>query len=60
MRLVEQQRLDRLDPRWPAIDAATFASKNLDNAALHVSRQAFIHQSRVISDDDLAREMNAR
>jgi hypothetical protein len=34
MHLVEQHRLDRHDTRWQAIDAAPFASKNLDNAAL--------------------------
>jgi putative transposase len=57
MRLVEQHRIDRHDPRWQAIDAAAFASKNLYNAALYVTRQAFIHQHRVISYEDLAREM---
>jgi hypothetical protein len=28
MQLVEQQRIDRHDPRWAAIDVAAFASKN--------------------------------
>jgi putative transposase len=49
MQLVEQHRIDRHDARWQAIDAAAFASKNLYNAALYVTRQAFIHQSRVVS-----------
>jgi putative transposase len=57
MRLVEQHRIDRHDSRFAAIDAAAFASKNLYNAALYVTRQAFIHDSRVISYEDLAREM---
>jgi putative transposase len=57
MRLVEQHRIDRHDPRWQAIDAAAFASKNLYNAALYVTRQAFIHQQRVITYPELAREM---
>ena len=57
MRLVEQHRIDRHDPRYVAIDAAAFASKNLYNAALYATRQAFIHQRRVISYEELAREM---
>src|SRR5262249_22500662 len=42
MQLVEQHRIDRHDPRWVAIDLAAFASKNLYNAALYVTRQASI------------------
>jgi putative transposase len=58
MRLVEQHRIGRHDPRWPAIDAATFASKNLYNAALYVKRQAFIHQGHIaISYADLDKQM---
>src|SRR5689334_6128286 len=50
MRLVQQHRIDRHDPRWKAIDAATFASKHLYNAALYVKRQAYIHEgNRIIS-----------
>jgi putative transposase len=49
MRLVEQRRIDRHDPRCAAIDAAAFASKNLYNAALYLTRQAFIHQQQVLS-----------
>lgn len=59
MRLVEQHRIDRHDPRWPAIDAAAFASKNLYNAALYVTRQAFIHAGRVVTYEDLARDLKA-
>jgi IS605 OrfB family transposase len=57
VRLVEQHRIDRHDPRWRSIDAAAFASKNLYNAALYLTRQAFIHQQRVISYEELARDM---
>ncbi len=57
MRLVEQHRIDRHDPRWRAIDSAAFASKHLYNAALYLTRQAFIHQHRVIAYPELAREM---
>ncbi len=59
MRLVEQHRIDRYDPRWPAIDAAAFASKNLYNAALYVTRQAFIHAGHVVPYEDLARDLKA-
>ena len=52
MQLVEQHRIDRHDARFAAIDAAAFASKNLYNAALYATRQAFIHQSRVISYEE--------
>ena len=41
MQLVEQHVIARSDPRFAAIDAASFASKNLYNAALYEIRQAF-------------------
>jgi putative transposase len=59
MRLVEQHRIDRHDSRFAAIDAAAFASKNLYNTALSVTRQAFIHQRRVITYEELARDLKA-
>ncbi len=59
MQLVEQHRIDRHDPRFAAIDAAAFASKHLYNAALYVTRQAFIHQRRVIPYDELACDLKA-
>ncbi|HEX3272253.1 MAG TPA: transposase [Ktedonobacterales bacterium] len=57
MRLVEQHRIDRHDSRFASIDAAAFASKNLYNAALYQTRQAFIHQRRIITYEELARDM---
>jgi putative transposase len=48
MQLVEQHHIDRHDPRWVAIDAATFASKNLYNAALYLTRQAYIKQNHTV------------
>ena len=48
MQLVEQHRIDRHDLRWQAIDVAAFASKNLYNAALYLSRQAYIKQDHTI------------
>jgi putative transposase len=56
MRLVEHHRIDRHDPRFAASDGAC-ASKHLDNAALSLTRQAFIHQQQVISYEELARDL---
>src|SRR5215467_15915379 len=57
MRLVEQHVIKRADPRFAAIDAAAFASKHLYNAANYVVRQAFIHEGRVVTYEDLARDL---
>jgi len=57
VQLVEQHRIDRHDSRFLALDTAAFASKNLYNAALYITRQAFIRDHRIISYEDLAREM---
>lgn len=60
MQLVEQHRIDRHDPRFAAIDAATFASKNLYNAALYRKRQAYIFErQRIISYTDLDKLMQS-
>ena len=42
MKLVEQHVIKRGDPRYPRLDAAAFASKNLWNAANYLVRQSFI------------------
>ena len=57
MRLVEQHRIDRHDPRFAAIDAAAFASKNLYNATNYVVRQAYIFRAERIRYEALARQM---
>ena len=44
MKLVEQHVINRSDPRYPRLDEATFASKNLWNAANYLVRQSFIFQ----------------
>jgi putative transposase len=59
MQLVEQHRIDRHDPRWHAIDAATFASKNLYNSTLYVKRQAYIKDQTVIAYGALDKQMQA-
>jgi len=59
MQLVEQHVIDRKDPRYAAIDAAAFASKNLYNAALYEMRQAFIHEGRYLSYSQLDKLMQS-
>src|SRR5579863_8127236 len=59
MQLVEQHVISRTDPRYAAIDAAAFASKNLYNAANYELRQAFIHQGRFISYNQLDKLMQS-
>jgi len=57
MQLVEQQVIDRKDPRYKLIDDAAFKSKNLYNAALYEIRQAFIHQSLYLSYEEMDKRM---
>jgi putative transposase len=57
MKLVEQHVIDRNDPRYGVIDAAAFASKNLYNAALYEMRQAFIHEGKHLSYNEMDRRM---
>jgi len=49
MQLVEQHVIKQSDPRFAAIDRATFASKNLYNAANYELRQSFIFQGVYLS-----------
>src|SRR5262249_28135781 len=46
--LVEQHVIDRKDPRYAAIDAAAFKSKNLYNATLYIVRQTYIFESKYL------------
>src|SRR6266542_7030688 len=57
MRLVEQHRINRHDPRFAAIDAAAFASKNLYNATNYLVHQAYILRAERIRYSALARQM---
>src|SRR6266849_60932 len=59
MQLVEQTIISRQDPRYALIDAAAFASKNLYNAANYELRQAFIHEGRFISYNQLDKLMQS-
>jgi putative transposase len=57
MQLVEQHVIGRNDPRFAAIDAAAFASKNLYNAALYVMRQAYIFEKRYLTYNEMDKRM---
>jgi len=57
VQLVEQHVIDRKDPRFVAIDSASFASKNLYNAALYVLRQAYILEGRYLSYSEMDKRM---
>lgn len=57
MQLVERHVIKRADPRFAAIDAAAFASKNLYNAANYIVRQAFIRDSVYLSYHEMDRRM---
>jgi putative transposase len=49
MKLVEQHIIKQSDPRYQAIDAAAFASKNLSNQATYQIRQAYIEEGIFLS-----------
>jgi putative transposase len=57
MRLVEQHVIEQDDPRWAAIDAAAFASKNLWNAANYLVRQTFIFQGVYLDNTAVYHQM---
>jgi putative transposase len=57
VKLVEQHVISKRDPRYAAIDAAAFKSKNLYNAALYEMRQAFIHEGKYLSYNEMDKLM---
>src|SRR5260370_28685321 len=59
MQLTEQHVISKSDPRYGAIDAAAFASKNLNNAALYEIRQAFIHEGKYLNYNEVQRRMQS-
>lgn len=56
MQLVEQHLIRRDHPLWEAIDAASFAAKNIYNAANYRLRQVYIHEGRYISYAELEKQ----
>src|SRR5436305_7968485 len=59
MQLTEQHVFDRHDPRYGAIDAAAFASKNLYNAALYLVRQTFLFEHRYLNYNEVQKRMQS-
>jgi putative transposase len=59
MQLVEQHVISKHDPRYAAIDAAAFASKNLYNAALYEIRQSYIHEGKYLNYNEVQRRMQS-
>jgi putative transposase len=53
VRLVEQHVIKPTNLCWPAIDSATFASKNLYNLANYYIRQAYIHEHHYLPMKEL-------
>ncbi len=59
MQLTEQHIIDRKDPRYKVIDDAAFKSKNLYNAALYEIRQAFIHEGKYLTYNEMDKRMQS-
>src|ERR1700687_3610264 len=59
MQLVEQHVISRNDPRYGAIDAAAFASKNLYNAALYLVRQTFLFEHHYLKYNEVQKRMQS-
>jgi putative transposase len=57
MQLVERHVIKPVDPRFKAIARASFASKNLYNAANYVVRQSFIHEGVYLNYHEMHRRM---
>lgn len=57
MQLVEQHIVRKSDSRFALIDAASFASKNLYNAALYLVRQSFIFEHRYLPFETVYHQM---
>src|SRR5215831_5091256 len=57
MHLVERPVIGHAAPRFAAIDAAAFASKNLYTAANYVVRQSFIHEGLYLNYHEMHRRM---
>jgi putative transposase len=59
MQLVEQHVISKHDPRYAVIDEAAFKSKNLYNAALYETRQAFIHEGKYLTYNEMDKLMQS-
>ncbi len=59
MQLTEQHVIEKGDPRFAAIDAACFASKNLYNAGLYELRQAFFAEGTWLRYTEMDKRMQS-
>src|SRR5258708_14924547 len=59
MQLVEQHVINKSDPRYAVIDEAAFKSKNLYNAANYEYRQAFIHEGKYLTYNEVQKRMQS-
>ncbi len=59
MQLVEQHVIGKHDPRYAAIDEAALKSKNLYNAALYETRQAYIFEGRYVNYNEMDKRMQS-
>jgi putative transposase len=59
MQLVEKYVIDRNDPRYGAIDAAAFKSKNLYNAGNYEIRQSYIFTGKYLNYNEMDRRMQS-
>ena len=57
MQLVEQHIVKATSPQFEAIDAASFAAKNLYNAANYLVRQSFINENVYLNYYDVHAQM---
>jgi len=59
MQLVEQHYISKNDPRYAIIDEAAFKSKNLYNAANYEYRQAFFHEGKYLTYNEVQKRMQS-
>ncbi|HLI90814.1 MAG TPA: transposase [Ktedonobacteraceae bacterium] len=59
MQLTEQHVIGRDDPRYSVIDEAAFKSKNLYNAANYEYRQAFFHEDKYLTYNQVQKRMQS-
>src|SRR5581483_212749 len=59
MQLVEKYVIDRVDPRYAAIDEAAFKSKNLYNAGNYEIRQTYIFTGKYLNYNEMDRRMQS-
>ena len=57
MQLTERHVIERNDPRYEAIDAAAFASKNVYNATTYIVRQVFFLEGEYLNYNTMDRIM---